>query len=342
MKKILVLCLTAVLCLCCLTACGERKWKCSDTHHWILSPQIGDNTGEIYFYGKHIDDNHDLRCDVCGYNFGHQGREFYYVSGYDGHCEHMIGESCDGSCQKSPHEDWDADMFCDICGYEMELRVVNDMLRNQAGCEWLNDVSAENIAEIKMISGGGGPLPPISFTHISSTTDKAVISSIFKDYYLLEVRSVFEERTQIDDGGYFTVQFVLNNGETKQLYFINGDFYHDGNDKYFELVRLPVFQDGTNFVSRFGLETWYDHCQLHLIDGTPVCEIPVFELEFNILTDDIYLGAETPTHFIEINGERLYFIKDCYFYINDDRSVYYDLVGKNLEELIYDYTVLPD
>ena len=193
-----------------------------------------------------------------------------------------------------------------------------------------------------MISGGGGPLPPISFTHISSTTDKAVISSIFKDYYLLEVRSVFEERTQIDDGGYFTVQFVLNNGETKLLYFINGDFYHDGNDNYFELVRLPVFQDGTNFVSRFGLETWYDHCQLHLIDGTPVCEIPVFELEFNILTDCIYLGDETPTHFIEINGERLYFIKDCYFYINDDRSVYYDLVGKNLEELIYDYTVLPD
>ncbi len=292
MKKILVLCLTAVLCLCCLTACGERKWKCSDTHHWILSPQIWDNTGEIYFYGKHIDKDDNLRCDRCG--------------------------------------------------YEMELRVVNDMLRNQAGCEWLNDVSAENIAEIKMISGGGGPLPPISFTHISSTTDKAVISSIFKDYYLLEVRSVFEERTQIDDGGYFTVQFVLNNGETKQLYFINGDFYHDGNDNYFELVRLPVFQDGTNFVSRFGLETWYDHCQLHLIDGTPVCEIPVFELEFNILTDDIYLGAETPTHFIEINGERLYFIKDCYFYINDDRSVYYDLVGKNLEELIYDYTVLPD
>ena len=292
MKKILVLCLTAVLCLCCLTACGERKWKCSDTHHWILSPQIWDNTGEIYFYGKHIDRDDNWRCDVCG--------------------------------------------------YEMELRVVNDMLRNQAGCEWLNDVSAENIAEIKMISGGGGPLPPISFTHISSTTDKAVISSIFKDYYLLEVRSVFEERTQIDDGGYFTVQFVLNNGETKQLYFINGDFYHDGNDNYFELVRLPVFQDGTNFVSRFGLETWYDHCQLHLIDGTPVCEIPVFELEFNILTDDIYLGAETPTHFIEINGERLYFIKDCYFYINDDRSVYFDLVCKNLEELIYDYTVLPD
>ena len=62
-------------------------------------------------------------------------------------------------------------------------------------------MSAEGIAEIKMISGGGGPLPPISFTHISSSTDKAVISSIFEDYHLLEVRSVSEEETQIPDGG---------------------------------------------------------------------------------------------------------------------------------------------
>ena len=342
MKKLSVLALVFILCLSCLAACGERKWKCSDTHHWILSPQIWDNTGEIYFYGKHIDDNGDLRCDVCGYNFGHQGREFYYVSGYDGHCEHMIGESCDGSCQKSPHEDWDADMFCDICGYEMELRVVNDILRNQAGAEWLNDVSAEDVAEIKMISGGGGPLPPISFTHISSTTDKAVISSIFKDYYLLEVRSVSEERTHIDDGGYFTVQFVLNNGETKLLYFINGDFYHDGNGNYFELVRLPVFQDGTNFVNYYGFEILEQESCVYLEDGLLVAVIPTKELEFTELMDDIYLGGNTPTHYIEMNGEKIYFLSEYYFYINDDRSTYYQLEGKNLYELIAENAILYD
>lgn len=292
MKKILVLCLIAVLCLCCLTACGERKWKCSDTHHWILSPQIWDNTGEIYFYGKHIDRDDNWRCDVCG--------------------------------------------------YEMELRVVNDILRNQVGAEWLNDVSAENIAEIKMISGGGGPLPPISFTHISSTTDKAVISSIFKDYYLLEVRSVFEERTQIDDGGYFTVQFVLNNGETKQLYFINGDFYHDGNDNYFELVRLPVFQDGTNFVNYYGFEIWEQESCVYLEDGLLVAVIPTKELEFTELMDDIYLGGSTPTHYIEMNGEKIYFLSEYYFYINDDRSTYYQLEGKNLYELIAENAILYD
>ena len=133
----------------------------------------------------------------------------------------------------------------------------NDILRNQTGCEWLNEVSADDIKEIKMISGGGGPLPPISFTHISSSTDKAVISSIFKDYYLTEVRSVSEEKTQIPDGGYFKVQFILNDGTVKQLYFINGDFYSDGKGNYFELMRLPVFRDGTDFVKYYGFEIWF-------------------------------------------------------------------------------------
>ena len=292
MKKILVLCLIAVLCLCCLTACGERKWKCSDTHHWILSPQIWDNTGEIYFYGKHIDRDDNWRCDVCG--------------------------------------------------YEMELRVVNDILRNQAGAEWLNDVSAENITEIKMISGGGGPLPPVSFTYISSSTDKAVISNIFEDYQLLEVRSVSEEKTQIDDGGYFTVQFILNDGSVKQLNFINGEFYSDGNGNYFELMYLPVFRDGTNFVNYYGFEIREQESSVCLEDGLLVAVIPTKELEFVELMDDIYLGGNTPTHYIEMNGERIYFLSECYFYINDDRSTYYQLVGKTLYELIAENAIFYD
>lgn len=292
MKKLLALCLTAVLCLCCLAACGESKWKCSETHHWILSPQIWDNTGDIYFYGKHIDRDDNWRCDICG--------------------------------------------------YEMELRVVNDILRNQAGAEWLNDVSAENIVEIKMISGGGGPLPPVSFTYISSSTDKAVISSIFKDYQLLEVRSVSEEKTQIDDGGYFTVQFIFNDGSVRQLNFINGEFYSDGKGNYFELMYLPVFRDGTNFVNYYGFEIREQESSVYLEDGLLVAVIPTKELEFVELMDDIYLGGNTPTHYIEMNGERIYFLSECYFYINDDRSTYYQLVGKTLYELIAENAIFYD
>lgn len=218
-----------------------------------------------------------------------------------------------------------------------EVAEGNHFIRNQAGAEWLCEISAEDIAEIKMISGGGGPLPPVSFTHISSSRNKAVISSIFEEYYWLDSKPVPEESTQIADGGYVVVQFVLNNGEAKQLYFMNGDFYHDGNGNYFELVRLPVFRDGTDFVTRFGFERQYNPCQIHRIDETPVCEIPFSEFEFTELTDDIYLDAELPTHYFELHGERVYFIKGEYFYISDNRSRYYQLLG-NLDELIAEYS----
>ena len=224
----------------------------------------------------------------------------------------------------------------------MELRVVNDILRNQAGAEWLNDVSAKNITEIKMISGGGGPLPPVSFTYISSSTDKAVISSIFEDYQRLEVRSVSEEKTQIDDGGYFTVQFIFSDGSVRQLNFINGEFYSDGKGNYFELIYLPVFRDGTNFVKYNGFEIWEQESQVYLEDGSLVAVIPTAELEFVELVDDIYLGGNTPTHYIEMNGERINFLSEYYFYIGDNRSTYYQLVGKNLYELIAENAILYD
>ena len=215
----------------------------------------------------------------------------------------------------------------------------NHFLRNQTGAEWISEITAEDITEIKMISGGGGPLPPVSKTHISISQDKAVISSIFDEYYLLALEPVTEEETQIADGGYVVVQFVLSSGEVKQLYFINGDFYHDADDNYFEIARLPAFRDGTNFVTRYGFERQYNPCQIHLIDETLICEIPLSEFEFIELTDDIYLNDELPTHYFEIHGERVYFIKGEYFYIGDDRRVYYDLVGKSLDQLIAEYSI---
>ena len=218
-----------------------------------------------------------------------------------------------------------------------EIAEGNHFIRNQAGAQWLGEITAEDIAEIKMISGGGCLLPPVSKTHISSSRNKAVISSIFEEYYWLDSKPVSEESTQIADGGYTIVQFILNNGETKQLYFINGDFYQDDNDNYFKIARLPVFRDGMNFVTRYGFERQYDPFQIHLIDGAPVCEIPFSEFEFTELTDDIYLGYELPTHYFEIHGERVYFIKGEYFYIGDNRNVYYQLIG-NLDDLIAKYS----
>ena len=284
----------------------------------------------------HSDYDANFICDICGYNMPEHEHTYQNYQDENGH---SWSYTC--GCMTPPnfaqHHDGNGDGKCDDCSYQI-VAEGNHFIRNQTGAEWLLEINAEDITEIKMISGGGGPLPPVSFTYISSSENEAIISNIFEEYYWLDSKPVSEEDTQIADGGYFVVQFILNSGEVKQLYFINGEFYHDGNGNYFELVRLPVFRDGTNFVSHYGFEIWEKNCQVYLIDETFVCEIPVSEFEFVELTDDIYLGETDPDRYIEINGEKLYFIKDSYFYIGDDRSIYYELVSNSLDELIMKYS----
>ena len=100
-----------------------------------------------------------------------------------------------------------------------------------------------------------------------------------------------------------------------------------------------MFRDGTDFVNKYGFEAIENHFQIHLMDETPVCAIPVCEFEFIELTDDICLDDIAPTYYIEMRGVKISFIRDYYFYINDNRSAYYQLVGKNLDELIAEYSI---
>ena len=401
MKKLLALCLTAVLCLCCLASCGsahkENEWFSEEK---LTNCLVGDlptiekdyvnHNGEDIYVSFTSKEREAYVAEVFEYlksqNFkylGTRGEQASTLAGsfttYYFKPATELSEFYVSSSYKFVYSDGTLDedgdlIFCIISIYDYETKNLeygtknfsyntlitldykseaplsgfyvlkeiaegNHFIRNQAGAEWLSEITAEDIAEIKMISGGGGPLPPVSKTHISSSINDAVISSIFEEYYWLDSTPVSEERTQIADGGYFIVQFVLNNGETKQLYFINGDFYHDGNGNYFEIVRLPVFRDGTNFVNKYGFEAIENHFQIHLMDETPVCAIPVCEFEFIELTDDICLDDIAPTYYIEMRGVKISFIRDSYFYINDNRSAYYQLVGKNLDELIAEYSI---
>ena len=281
----------------------------------------------------HYDEDTDYFCDYCKCDMTEFADEWVFDE------THHWYVSDDAVYCYGEHENFDADLLCDICGYMMvdPPAPTNHFIRNQSGAEWLYEITAEDIAEIKMIFGGGGPLPLVSLTYISSSTDKAVISSIFEEYYWLDSTPASEEDTQIPDGGYFDVQFILKGGAVKKLRFINGDFYCDGNGNYFELASLPRFRDGTNFVNYYGFEAWEKYCGVYLVDETFVCEIPMSELEFVEVFDDIELGATAPTRYIEINGVKVYFLSDYYFYIGDDRSVYYQLVGKNLNEITEEY-----
>ena len=244
------------------------------------------------------------------------------------------------------HINYDADLNCDICGYHMvELSTpTNCFLRNQAGAEWLNEITADDILEVKIISEAVG-VAPGAFKDISKSVDEAVIARIFEDYYWLDISPISREEGEIDGGGCVTVTFTLKDGSDKELFINNGN-YRDTIGNYFELLYTPKFKDGENFTSRCGFISYRKNGVLYTADSINtepfvVCEIPIDELEFLAVVDDIYLAGNTVRYIFETEFGNLCFVSEEYFYMEGDSSVYYQLLEKNLDEFI-PYPILPD
>ena len=242
------------------------------------------------------------------------------------------------------HINYDADLFCDVCGFNMsEIPTpTNHFLRNQAGCEWLNEITAEDIAKIKIISGAVG-VAPGNLNNVSSSTDEAVIARIFEEYYWLDTAPISKMEGQIDGGGGVTVEFILNNGTAKELYINNGN-YLDTNGDYFELLFTPKFKDTDNATKAYGFITYVGTGTVYDKDNNAVCEIPIDELEF--VEFDGCVDAMVTGYYYTVETEfgTLYFdySNDLFYLKFEEGEVdyieYYQLVGKNLDELIAEYS----
>lgn len=153
----------------------------------------------------------------------------------------------------------DGDNFCDICESPMFVDYpapTNHFLRNQAGCEWLNEIRAEDIAEIKLINEAVG-VAPGTLKNIQSSTDAAVIARLFDEYYWLDVAPILKADGQIDGGSAVTVRFILKDGTERKLYINNGN-YRDTSDNYFDLLYTPKFEEDDNAAKTYGFITYND------------------------------------------------------------------------------------
>ena len=246
------------------------------------------------------------------------------------------------------HFDGDGDGKCDedSCGFNMsEIPTpTNHFLRNQAGCEWLNEITAEDIAKIKIISGAVG-VAPGNLNNISSSTEEAVIARIFEEYYWLDTTPISKMEGQIDGGGGVTVKFILKNGTAKELYINNGN-YLDTNGDYFELLSTPKFKDTDNATKAYGFITYLGTGTVYDKDNNPVCEIPMDKFEFVVFSG---LDAVITGYYYRVETEfgTLWFdSSNDVFYLRfnevevDYREYreYYQLIGKNLDKLIAEYS----
>ena len=216
----------------------------------------------------------------------------------------------------------------------------NHFLRNQAGCEWLNEITDEDIAEIKIISGAVG-VAPGNLNNVSSSTDETVIARIFEEYYWLDTAPISKMEGQIDGGSSVTVRFILKDGTTKYLLINNGN-YLDSNGNYFVLLFTPQFNGNDNATKAYGFITYIGRGTVYDKDNNVVCEIPIDELEFvesdgcvdSMVTDYFYkIETEFGILYFDYSND-LFYLR---FHSENNYIEYYRLVGKNLDEMIAEY-----
>jgi hypothetical protein len=146
---------------------------------------------------RHIDQDANGICDYCGHR-----HTIYYLSEKAGHfINYTCGCSHDAGMES--HYDENIDCICDACGYDMNedyppLVDETISLRNLTGCAWLNEINAEDIAEIKIIGEAVG-VAPGNLKNIWGSTDEAVIARIFEEYYCLDTRTISKMDGQIDE-----------------------------------------------------------------------------------------------------------------------------------------------
>ena len=280
----------------------------------------------------------------------HEHTITYVSAGTTGHFENYTC-GCPHDHGAVPHYDENMDLICDACGFDMNedyppLVDTTIPLRNLTRCEWLNELTAEDIAEIKIISGAVG-VAPGNLNNVSSSTDEAVIARIFEEYYQLDARPISKMEGQVDGGGGVTVKFILKNGTAKELYINNGN-YLDTNGDYFELLFTPKFKDTDNKAEAYGFITYLGTGTVYDKDNNPVCEIPIDELEF-VESDDCVDAMVTGYYYtVETEFGTLYFdySNDLFYLQFEEGEVdyieFYRLVGKNLDELIAEYGTTTD
>ena len=90
------------------------SWKNDSNYHWKECA-----CGEISEKNNHVDDNHDEKCDVCGYQLPHvhnYGTEWKFDENY-----HWNECSCGDVSNKAAHVDENGDGKCDICGHDIAV-----------------------------------------------------------------------------------------------------------------------------------------------------------------------------------------------------------------------------
>ncbi len=223
----------------------------------------------------------------------------------------------------------------------------NKLLRNQAGYEWLDDINIENIEKVQIEFGDG--MTYIGNTRsIYSSIETEVIKDVFDYWYNCKVEQYSKDNEGVMDAGSEHTKFYLKTGEVKEITII-GMYLKDSNGIDLK-VKDSYMINESKFVRTYKFVTDEEFGKLY--EYTPIMEyayigdVPIRELEFMEMMDEIYLGDEVSQYYIETNFGKIHFLLDVYFWVErtefssgNDGKIYYQLYDTSIYDLVERYSL---
>ena len=222
----------------------------------------------------------------------------------------------------------------------------NKLLRNQAGYEWLDDINIENIEKVQIEFGDG--MTYIGNTRsIYSSIETEVIKDVFDYWYNCKVKQYSKDNEGVTDAGSEHTKFYLKTGEVKEITII-GMYLKDSNGTDLKVKNSYMINE-SKFLRTYKFVTDEEYGKLY--EYTPIMEyayigdVPMKEIEFMEMMDEIYLGGEVSQYCIETNFGKIHFLLDVYFWVErtefssgNDGKIYYQLYDTSIYDLVEKYS----
>lgn len=218
-------------------------------------------------------------------------------------------------------------MFCACDNSDAPDTPTDDSLRLSDVIPWLNELSADDVTEIRTTSGYYGVVPgtPIDVTTITGET----ISSFLNAYKNATVAE--KEFDYIDGGGYTTVKFTLSSGETKVLSISNGDYHDTANDKYYS-VKVPRDFNGDDVISTYAFSVYEPAFPVYKNDSKIGSITDVGDWRFTF-ADAPASASNAPTHKIVVDFGNILIYNDTLFCMQDT-EYWFELYDMTFTEIL--------
>lgn len=178
---------------------------------------------------------------------------------------------------------------------------------------WLNDLTKEDIAEIKIENTYGSNSSP--FSEIRRTTDKFIIGHVLEQYRNVWIEPVDISDVALDGSGTKTTTFILEDGTIHTIHFA-ALCYKSSESEYYRVSDIPELSgyDSNKIAKSLSLLLEEKTHTVYSPDGAEVITIEnLKKLEFSSYTGDTSFDINDYLYYIETELGRWYICSETVF-----------------------------